>query len=374
MPSRLEHGAAAPELDGQLGLAVEDGGSVGTTPVREAYRFDEVALARWMSANVEEFRGPLAVEQFKGGQSNPTYKIITPTCVYVLRRKPPGALLTGAHAIERESQVLQALARAVFPVPKVYGLCTDESVIGTGFFVMDMVEGRIFWDATFGSVSRSERPKYFDAMNATLARLHLVDYAAAGLSEYGKPANYVARQIARWSRQYTLDCDAGRDADMDRLIEWLRDHIPPDDEEASLVHGDFRCDNMIFHPAEPRVLAVLDWELSTIGHPLADFAYHAMMYRMPPDIVAGLLGADLAALNIPNEREYVDAYCELTGRSSIPAYDYYLAFSLFRLAAIFHGIKGRVIRGTAASAQAKERAMSFPRLVALACECMDACR
>ena len=237
---------------------------------------------------------------------------------------------------------------------------------------MDMVEGRIFWDATFPSVSNAERPAYFDAMNAAIAQLHGIDYAAIGLGDYGKPGNYFARQIGRWSRQYLDDQDAGRDPDMDALIAWLPENIPAG-EESSIVHGDFRCDNMIFHPTEPRVLAVLDWELSTLGHPLADFAYHAMMYQMPPDIVAGLGGVDIGALNIPSEADYVAAYCARTGRTGIAHWDFYIAFNYFRLAAIFHGIKGRVIRGTAASAHARERAKALPRLSALARQSMEKC-
>ena len=337
----------------------------GTTPVREGYGFDESALAEWMAGHVEGFAGPLSVEQFKGGQSNPTYKLATPGRSYVLRRKPPGKLLPGAHAVDREARVMSALGAAGFPVARVFGLCSDESVIGTDFYVMQMVEGRVFWDATFPGVAREERPWYFDAMNAAMARLHGLDPQAIGLADFGKPGNYFARQIARWSRQYHEDTEAGRDPDMDALIAWLPGAIPPG-EESSLIHGDFRCDNMIFHPTEPRVLAVLDWELSTLGHPLADFANHAMMYRMPPDIVPGLGGADLAALNIPSEEDYIAAYCARTGRSGIPDYPFYLAFNLWRLAAIFHGIKGRVIRGTAANAQAKERAKAFPRLARLA--------
>jgi len=346
--------------------------NAGTAPVREAYRFDEAALARWMEAHVADYAGPLTVEQFKGGQSNPTYKLVTPGRSYVLRRKPPGATLQGAHAVDREARILTALGSVSFPVAQVYGLCTDESVIGTWFYVMAMVEGRIFWDATFPGVSREERPAYFDAMNATIARLHAIDYEALGLGDYGRPGNYFARQIARWTRQYHEDTDAGRDADMDALVEWLPANIPAG-EESSVVHGDFRCDNMIFHPTEPRVIAVLDWELSTLGHPLADFAYHAMMYQMPPDIVAGLGGADLAALNIPSEQEYVAAYCARTGRDGIANWDFYVAFNYFRLAAIFHGIKGRVIRGTAASAHAQERARALPRLSALARRSMEKC-
>lgn len=346
--------------------------NVGTTQVREAHKFDEVALARWMEAHVSGFAGPIAVEQFKGGQSNPTYKLMTPGKSYVLRRKPPGQLLKGAHAVEREARVLTALGSVGFPVATVYGLCADDSVIGSWFYVMEMVEGRIFWDATFPEVSSAERTAYFNAMNETIARLHQIDYVALGLEDYGKPGNYFERQITRWSRQYLEDSDAGRNADMDALVEWLPAHIPPGDETA-IVHGDFRCDNMIFHPTEPRVIAVLDWELSTLGHPLADFAYHALMYQMPPDIVAGLAGADLAGLNIPSEQDYVAAYCRRTGRDRISDWEFYIAFNFFRLAAIFHGLAGRVVRGTAASAHAKERAADFPRLAKLARAATERC-
>tara|TARA_B110001454_G_scaffold207113_2_gene218210 strand:+ start:12259 stop:13326 length:1068 start_codon:yes stop_codon:yes gene_type:complete len=339
--------------------------NTGTTAVRKGYAFDEAALAEWMTAHVAGFAGPLAIEQFNGGQSNPTYKLVTPSKSYVLRRKPPGEILKGAHAIEREAQVLTGLAKAGFPVAHVHALCTDDSVIGTWFYIMDMVEGRIFWDAALPEIPALERPAYFDAMNDTIAALHSVDYNAVGLGEYGRPGNYFARQIARWSKQYLEDADAGRNADMDRLIEWLPANIP-DGDETTLVHGDFRIDNMIFHPVEPRVLAVLDWELSTLGHPLADFAYHAMMYHMPPYIVAGLFGADLEALNIPSEKDYVAAYCARTGRADIPNYGFYLAFNFFRLAAIFHGIKGRVLRGTAASAHAAARGEMFPELATIA--------
>jgi aminoglycoside phosphotransferase (APT) family kinase protein len=338
----------------------------GTTPVREGYAFDEAALAEWMARNVEGFAGPLTVEQFKGGQSNPTYKLITPGRSYVLRRKPPGQLLKGAHAVEREARVLSALHGQGFPVARVHGLCTDETVIGTWFYVMEMVEGRIFWDATVPGVSREERAAIFDAMNATIAQLHMVDFVAAGLGDYGKPGNYFARQVARWSQQYQADELAGRDPNMDRLIAWLEANLPQEDDAASVIHGDFRIDNLIFHPTEPRVLAVLDWELSTLGHPGADFAYHAMMYRMPPHIVAGLYGADLAALGIPGEADYLAAYCRRTGRDGMPGYDYYMAFNFFRLAAIFHGIKGRVLRGTAANAQASRRVEVLPELMDIA--------
>lgn len=352
--------------------AVGSAENAGTTPVRSGYGFDQNALELWLSANIEGYAGPLTVEQFKGGQSNPTYRLTTPRQRYVLRRKPPGQILQGAHAIEREARVLTALEAAGFPVAHVFGLCTDAEVIGSWFYVMDYVEGRIVWDNRFPDVERSERPAYFDAMNATIASLHRIDPTAIGLADYGRPGNYFARQIARWSRQYVEDEAAGRDPGMDRLIDWLPTAIPAS-EATALVHGDFRCDNMIFHPTEPRILAVLDWELSTLGHPLADFAYHAMMYRMPPDIVAGLGGADIAALNIPTEQEYCACYADRAGRPGLDASDYAfaVAFNLFRLAAIFHGIRGRVARGTAASANARERAGNFPRLVALAVAAME---
>lgn len=347
-------------------------GQADTTAVREGHRFDEARLAAWMAAEVPDFEGPLEVRQFKGGQSNPTYLLHTASRAYVLRRKPPGPLVKGAHAVEREAAVLTALEIAGYPVPHVYALCRDDEVIGSWFYVMQFVPGRIFWDATLPEVSRADRPRYYDAMNAALAALHRVDYAAIGLAEFGRPGNYFERQIARWTKQYLDDREAGRDPNMDRLIEWLPANIPVGDE-TSIVHGDFRIDNMIFHPSEPTVLAVLDWELSTLGHPLADFAYHAMMYRMPPHIVAGLAGADLGALNIPSEEEYVAAYCRRVGRRSIANYPFYIAFNFFRLAAIFHGIKGRAIRGTAASAEASARAANFPALAALARRAMEEC-
>ena len=338
----------------------------GTTLVREGFAFDEGALKAWMRENVDGFAGPMRVEQFKGGQSNPTYKLVTADRSYVLRRKPPGHALKGAHAVDREAKVLTGLAKANFPVARVHGLCTDEDVIGSIFYVMDMVEGRIFWDATVPGISNAERAAIFDAMNETIARLHMVDYEAVGLGDYGRPGNYFARQIARWSRQYHEDADARRDANMDRLIDWLNANTPGDDDATSVIHGDFRIDNMIFHPTKPRVLAVLDWELSTLGHPGADFAYHAMMYRMPPHIVAGLAGADIAALGIPTEEDYLAAYCARTGRDGMPGYGFYMAFNFFRLAAIFHGIKGRMIRGNASSAQANERVKVLPELMELA--------
>lgn len=360
-------------LEGSSEMTAGTSDNLGTTAVRANHQFDEAALFTWMRTHVDGFTGPLSVEQFKGGQSNPTYKLTTPLRSYVLRRKPPGPLLKGAHAIDREARILSALGKTGFPVPHVFAVCTDDNVIGSWFYIMEMVEGRVFWDATFPDVRAEDRRRYFDAMNQTLAMLHGFDPEALSLADYGRPGNYFERQIARWSKQYREDPEAGRDAEMDRLIEWLPANIPPGDETA-VVHGDFRCDNLIFHPVEPRVIAVLDWELSTLGNPLADFAYHAMMFRMPPDIVAGLGGADLVKLGIPSEADYLAAYLRNAGRPEInPAdYNFYITFNLFRLAAIFHGIKGRVIRGTAASAHARERAANYTRLARLACESVDA--
>ena len=337
----------------------------GTGEVRAGQGFDEARLGVWMAANVAGFGGSLTVTQFKGGQSNPTYKLTTPAQNYVLRRKPPGVLLKSAHAVDREYKVITALHAAGFPAPRTFGLCTDDSVIGTMFYVMDCVDGRVIWDATFPDVVRGERAAYFDAMNATIAQLHSFDPAAIGLGDFGKPGNYFARQIARWSKQYLDDGDAGRFDDMDRLVDWLPANIPAG-EETSVVHGDYRCDNMIFHPTEPRVLAVLDWELSTLGHPLADFSYHLMMYRMPTTTSAGLLGLDLEALGIPSEADYIAAYCRRTGRDGIANLDFYIAYNMFRLTAIVHGIRGRVVRGTAASAHAKAMGETVMPLAALA--------
>jgi aminoglycoside phosphotransferase (APT) family kinase protein len=350
--------------------ALDETANVGVAEVPQAYRLDETSLTRWMERHIERFRGPLSVSKFKGGQSNPTYRLEAASGAYVLRRKPPGSVLAGAHAVDREARVQSALARVGFPVARIFGLCDDAGVIGGPFYVMELIEGRIFWDATFPTVDRDERPAYFSAMNRAIATLHSIDPASVGLADYGKPGNYLARQISRWSRQYLDDPEAGRDANMDRLLAELPGRIPEDDERA-IVHGDFRCDNMIFHPTEPRILAVLDWELSTLGHPLADFAYHAIMYRMPPHIVAGLAGADLLALNIPSEAEYVTAYCEATERDGVEDWRFYVAFNFFRLAAIFHGIAGRATRGAASSVHARDRGKSFPQLAELGVRAME---
>jgi aminoglycoside phosphotransferase (APT) family kinase protein len=334
--------------------------------VRESHRIEIPRLEAWLRENLSDYRGPLAIEQFRGGQSNPTYRLRTPGRAYVLRRKPPGKLLAGAHAVDREYRVLAALGRQGFPVPAVHVLCLDEQVIGTPFYVMDMVEGRIFWDADFPELGRDERGACFDAMNRTIARLHSIDPQAAGLGDYGRPGNYFERQIGRWSKQYLGDVEAGRVPAMDRLVEWLPAAIPDAGEEARIIHGDFRCDNMIFDAAGPEVVALLDWELSTLGDPLADFTYHLMMYRMPAAIFTGLAGLDLAALGVPSEEDYVAAYCRRTGRSGIADLDFFMAFNMFRLAAILHGIKGRIARGTAASDHAQSMVARLEPLADLA--------
>ncbi len=328
---------------------------VGTTAVREQHRFDERALERYLAEHVPGFKGPLEVAQFKGGQSNPTYRLSAASGRYVLRRKPPGKLLPSAHAVDREYTVMTALGSVGFPVPKTHVLCTDESVIGTAFFVMDCVEGRIFWEQSLPGLSRDERGPIYDEMNRVIAALHSIDYAAIGLAGYGRPGNYFERQIRRWTDQYRASETERIDA-MDNLLAWLPANVPPGDPvaDSAIVHGDYRLDNMIFHPTEPRVLAVLDWELSTLGHPLADFSYHCMSWHIAPGGFRGIAGLDLDALGIPSEARYIEAYCRRTGRAGVPHWDFYLAFGFFRIAAILQGIAKRALDGTAASAQAVE--------------------
>ena len=339
----------------------------GTRDVSERLRFDVAVLERWMAENVEGFEGPLSVSQFKGGQSNPTYRLDTPAGrSFVLRRKPPGKLLPGAHAVDREARVMAALGRQGFPVPHVHGLCDDENVIGTSFFVMDMVEGRIVWEATFPGLSREDRAAHFDAMNATIAQLHGYDPEAIGLGDYGRASGFVERQVARWSKQYEGDVEAGRVPAMDRVSAWLKDNLPPDSGDSRVVHGDYRCDNMIFATQASEVRAVLDWELSTLGDPAADFVYHLMMYRMPAGMFTGLAGLDFAELGIPSEEDYVAAYCRRTGRTSLPHLDYLIVFVMFRIAAILHGIRGRLARGNASSAHAEATAALTEPLAELA--------
>ncbi len=325
----------------------------GTVEVRETHRFEVAALEAYMKGHVAGFSGPLTVRQFQGGQSNPTYHLQTPDREYVLRRKPPGKLLPSAHAVDREYRVITALGQTDVPVPRTYALCEDPEVVGTPFYIMDCVHGRVITDPRLPGMSPAERAATYDAMNDVLARLHNVDYKAVGLGDFGKPGNYFARQIHRWTSQYRAS-ETGTIEAMDRLIGWLPDHIPPDDT-TTIVHGDYRLGNMILHPTEPRVLAVLDWELCTLGHPLADVAYNCMPYHLRADVMEGFEGADLTALGIPSEKTYLAAYCRRTGRPDIEDWDFYVAFSMFRLAAIAQGIMGRVLAGTANDPNARLR-------------------
>jgi len=309
-------------------------------------------LESWLHDHVDGFRGTLAAEQFEGGQSNPTYKLLSDVGSYVLRRKPLGRLLPSAHAVDREYRVMRALSGTAVPVPEVYALCEDDTVIGSAFYVMEFLDGRIFWDPRLPDLAPAERRAMFQSMNAVIAALHSVDHVAVGLAEFGRPGNYLARQIARWSRQYQASETEPQIA-MDRLIEWLPRHLPPEGEPR-IVHGDYRIDNLIYHPAEPRVIGVLDWELSTIGDPLADFAYHVMVWRVSPELFRGLAGVDFSTLGIPTEEEYVATYGERIGRGRTEDWEFYMVYSLFRLAAIMQGIAKRAIDGTAASREAVE--------------------
>jgi len=323
----------------------------GTKPVEERHRFDEAALAGWMEANVEGYAGPLTVSQFKGGQSNPTYRLDTPGRSYVLRRKPFGTLLPSAHAVDREFRVISALSAQGFPVARPYGLCDDAGVIGAMFYVMGMVEGPVYWNGALPEKAPAERRAIYEAQVATLARLHSYDPDAIGLGDYGKPGNYFARQIERWTRQYRASETETID-EMERLIAWLPQTVP-DQERVSVVHGDYRIDNMIFRRDADEVAAVLDWELSTLGDPLADFTYFLMNWNMPStEGRAGLAGLDLEALGIPGLKEAAALYCRLTGRQGIDNLDWYFSYNLFRMAGIIQGIAGRVRDGTAASAHA----------------------
>jgi aminoglycoside phosphotransferase (APT) family kinase protein len=322
---------------------------IGTKPVEERHRIDQAALEKYLGFKIAQ------MEQFKGGQSNPTYRLTAADGKrYALRRKPPGKLLPSAHAVDREFKVISALHPTGFPVAKPLVLCEDESVIGTAFYVMDCVEGRVLWDQSLPGMSKAERFAIWDELNRVISRLHLVDYRQVGLEDFGKPGNYIARQVARWTKQYQASETEHVEA-MDNLIAWLPKNIPPE-TGTTVVHGDFRLDNAIYHPAEPRILAVLDWELSTLGDPLADFAYHCMSWHIPPGQFRGIAGLDLQSLGIPTEAEYVKAYCERTRRDGIDPshWDFYLAYNLFRIAAILQGILKRVVDGTAASAHARD--------------------
>jgi aminoglycoside phosphotransferase (APT) family kinase protein len=331
----------------------------GTKEVAEPLRFDTGRLAAYLSQHLPEASNRLTVRQFKGGQSNPTYLIETPSRKLVLRRKPPGKLLPSAHAVDREYRVQQALAGQGFPVATPHLYCADEAVIGTPFYVMDHVEGRVFWNPDMPGSPPAERAAVYDAMNATLARLHSFDPFAIGLGDFGRGESYVARQVERWSKQYRASQTEAIDA-MEQLIAWLPAHLPPP-APVRLVHGDYRLDNLIIAPSEPRVLAVLDWELSTLGDPLADFAYHLMQWDMPPSEtgygVGTLLGLDLAALGIPSRAAYADSYVVRTGLDPRPHLPVYLSYNFFRLAAILQGIVGRVRDGTATNENAAAMAL-----------------
>ena len=347
---------------------------VGTREVTAQHAFNLGALTSYLDKHMPDFKGPLQVEIFKGGQSNPTYKLITPSQSYVMRAKPgPVAkLLPSAHAVEREFKVMSGLQGTDVPVAKMHCLCEDESVIGRMFYVMEFVEGRVLWNQALPDMTNPQRAEIYDEMNRVIAALHKVKFAERGLADYGKPGNYFERQIGRWSKQYTASITTPI-PEMDSLMTWLPENIPAtarDEAMTSIVHGDFRLDNLMFHPTEPRVLAVLDWELSTLGHPLADFSYHCMAWHIPPGAFRGIGGLDIASLGIPTEAEYIAKYCERTGiatPSQLKAdWNFYLAYNLFRLAAILQGIAKRVEAGTASSAQAVSSAAGAPVLAKMA--------
>jgi aminoglycoside phosphotransferase (APT) family kinase protein len=319
----------------------------GTREVKERHRFDVARLERYMREHVANFRGGLAVKEFRGGQSNPTYLLEAGGQRYVLRRKPPGHLLPSAHAVDREYRVLTALSGSGVPAPRTFCLCTDEAVIGTWFYIMEYVEGRVVWEPLMPGFSREQRTAVWRSMVETLAALHGVDYAAAGLSDFGKPGNYFARQISRWSKQYTASATE-EVAAMNELMKWLPANIPAGDDQTVLIHGDFKLDNVILHPTEPRLAAVLDWELCTLGHPLGDLTYLCMSWWQEN----AYKGIDCEALGIPSEEQIVEWYCQRTGRTRVDHWEFYVAYNFFRAAAICQGIVGRVRDGTAASEHA----------------------
>ncbi|MGA1798639.1 phosphotransferase family protein [Sphingomonas sp. 4RDLI-65] len=325
---------------------------VGTIEVAERDKLDLGALGTWMTANVPGYAGPLTYAKFAGGQSNPTYRLDTPSRAYVLRRKPFGPILPSAHAVDREYRVIAGLYPTGFPVPRPHGLCEDAAVIGSAFYVMEMVEGRTIWDGAMPGATPAERTAHYEAMVDTLAALHNTDYAAAGLGEYGKPGNYFERQVGRWTKQYRA-AETERMDSVERLIEWLPRTLP-EQTRTSIVHGDYRIDNMIFAPSEPKVIAVLDWELSTLGDPLADFSYLLMSWVTEPEGRSGVLGMTGPETGIPTIEQVVERYCAATGRDGVPDLNWYFAYNLFRLTGIVQGIKKRIVDGTASSAQAEK--------------------
>jgi aminoglycoside phosphotransferase (APT) family kinase protein len=325
----------------------------GTRPVSPAHGIDAARLADYLAAHIEGFGAPLQIEQFKGGQSNPTYKLSTPSAIYVLRRKPPGKLLASAHAVDREFRVISALSETGFPVPRPLHLCADDGIIGSMFYVMAYVPGRVFWNPWAPGLDGKDRAALFDSLNETIARLHSFEPTRLGLGDYGRPQGYVARQIKRWSEQYRASQTHEIPA-MERLISWLPEACPQD-QPAAIIHGDFRLDNCIIDLHEPRIVAVLDWELSTLGDPVADFTYHLMQWHMPVSrsgAGVGTLKGHEKEPGLPALGDYVDAYCRRTGRAGIENLDVYLAYNFFRIAAILQGIAGRVRDGTAANAHA----------------------
>lgn len=336
----------------------------GLTDTPESLKFDEKALETYLKRHVEGFAGPIAVKKFKGGQSNPTYLIESQNATYVLRRKPPGKLLPSAHAIDREFRIMSALGKVGFPVPKTFALCEDTEIVGTAFFIMDYVDGRIFWDASLPDVDIAQRRPLFEELVDVIAKLHRIDYAAIGLGDYGKTGNYFERQIDRWSKQYKA-AETSSIAAMDRLIEWLPKSIPADGA-VSIVHGDYRFDNVIFDKTAPKIRAVLDWELSTLGHPLADFTYFLMVWHFPPSIRGGLAGLDQQALGIPSLDEAVARYCEQTGRKTVSDFDYCLAYNMFRLASIAQGVYSRALQGNASSSEGLKMGVSVAPLAEMA--------
>ncbi len=339
---------------------------VGTVEPEGADRLDIAKLSEWMEANVEGFQGPLSLTKFKGGQSNPTYKIEAPSGNYVLRRKPFGQLLPSAHAVDREFRVQSGLMGSDFPVARQYGLCTDESVVGSWFYVMGMVDGRTIWDGSMPNDAPEYRRETYMAMIDTLAQLHSVDVEKVGLSEFGKPGNYFGRQVDRWTKQYRLS-ETELMPEMEQLIEWLPATLP-EQTRVSVVHGDYRIDNMIWAKDSPQVLAVLDWELSTLGDPLGDFSYVAMAWVTENGGRSGVADLDRKALGIPELEEVVERYCAKTGRTSVPDMNWYFAYNFFRLAGILQGIKKRVIDGTASSSHAREMSDRVQPLVSRAAE------
>ncbi len=353
---------------------------IGTGPVSGKHAFDVEALAAWLAQHLEGFTGPLTAEMFKGGQSNPTYKLITPQRSYVMRAKPgPVAkLLPSAHAIEREFTVMRGLHGTAVPVPRMYCLCEDESVIGRAFYVMEFMAGRVLWDQALPGMSAPQRGEIYDEMNRVIAALHTVKFAERGLAGYGRPGNYFDRQIGRWSKQYKASTDGAGPMSqpipaMEKLVEWLTAHIPAaarDESLVSIVHGDYRLDNLMFDAAQPRIIAVLDWELSTLGHPLADFSYHCMSWNIPHGSFRGIGGLDHAALGIPAQDDYIRRYCERTGLAKVETlkadWNFYMAYNMFRIAAILQGIAKRVEAGTASSAQAAASGASARPMAELA--------